>query len=178
MNDKQIAALFITHVLPAINAQSGMGAVKLARNYQQRQQGLDTAAIVYFHKIGDRRHGHVKRKDVLAVDAFTHTELQVYESTYQISAWVPQDPAQATALTESDVLNVVSSIMQSDSIMAAFRTAGVGILRVTDVRNPYIVDDRDRFEAVPTFDIVLTHSRQSVSTVPAVSTYEANIGRV
>jgi hypothetical protein len=91
---------------------------------------------------------------------------------------VPQDSKDVTSLTESDILNIVSGIMQSDTLLAAFRAAGAGILRVTDVRNPYIVDDRDRFEAVPSFDIVLTHKRKTVSAIPAVVTYEANVSRV
>lgn len=109
---------------------------------------------------------------------FDHADRQLYESTYQLSAWVPQDPASVNALTESDVLNIVSGIMQSDAIIAAFRASGVSLLRVTEVRNPYIVDERDRFEAVPSFDIVLLHHRETVSTLPAVVTYEANINRV
>lgn len=175
MNDRQIAALFMTHLLPALPV-----GVKLARNFQARQQGANTTPYVYFFKVGDHRHGSPARKGTLDSGAgtFTHTETQQYETTYQFSAWVPQDPKDTTALTESDILNVVSGIMQSDAILSAFRAAGVGILRVTDVRNPYIVDDHNQFEAVPTFDIALTHKRTSVSTIPAVVTYESNFGRV
>jgi hypothetical protein len=46
------------------------------------------------------------------------------------------------------------------------------------VRNPYIVDEYNRFEAIPTFDIVLTHDRTIGATLPAVVTYEAQIVRV
>lgn len=180
MNDKQMAALFMAQVLPAIQAAPGLSAVKLARNYQQRQQGADSTAYVYFVKLADRRYGSPAKKDVFDAQAgtFTHSEIQQYETTYQFSAWVPQDPKDVTGLTESDILNTVSSIMQSDAIISAFNAAGVGILRVTDVRNPYILDDHDQFEAVPSFDVILTHKRTSVSTIPAVATYEANVSRV
>lgn len=180
MNDKQIAGLFISILQPAITANANTATVKLARNFQPRQAGATNDAYVYFVKIGDHRYGHTQRKDVFDVDeeTFTHTELQVYESTYQLSAWVPQDPTNTSQLTESDILNEVSCIIQTDTVMAAFRTAGVGILRVTDIRNPYIVDDRDRFEAVPSFDVVLTHNRSIVTTNPAVVTYEANLSRI
>lgn len=180
MNDKQLAALFMAQLLPAIQAASGLAGVKLARNFQPRQQGANNSPYVYFFKIGDHRYGHPEKKDVWNATAgtFDHIEIQQYESTYQFSAWVPQDPKDVTGLTESDILNTVSGIIQSDLILAAFRVQEVGILRVTDVRNPYIVDDRDRFEAVPSFDVILTHKRTSVSTIPAVVTYEANMGRV
>lgn len=180
MTDKQIAALFMSHLLPAMQAQTALAAVKLARNYQATQQGAATGPYVYFFKVGDHRYGHVERCDVYDTDleVFTHTESQIYETTYQFSAWIPQTPGDVTSLTESDILNAVSGIMQSDTILAAFRAAGVGIQRVTEVRNPYFTDDRDLFEAVPSFDIILTHKRVTVTTLPAVVTYEARINRV
>lgn len=180
MNDKQLAALFMAQLLPAMQATSGLSGVKLARSFQSRQQGANSSPYVYFVKVGDHRYGHPERKDEYAAGSgdFTHTEIQQYESTYQFSAWVPQDPKDVTGLTESDILNVVSGIMQSDALLAAFRAQGVGILRVTDVRNPYIVDDHDQFEAVPSFDVTLTHKRTSVSTIPAVAAYDLNFGRV
>lgn len=180
MNDKQLAALFMAQLLPAIQSAPGLSGVKLARSFQPRQQGASSAPYVYFFKVGDHRHGSPQRKDVFdaSTSTFTHTEIQQYESTYQFSAWVPQDPKDVTGLTESDILNTVSGIIQSDSILAAFRSQEVGILRVLDVRNPYIVDDHDQFEAVPSFDVILTHKRVSVSTIPAVVTYEAHVGRV
>ena len=180
MNDKQLAALFMAQLLPAMQATSGLSGVKLARNYQSRIHGANSSPYVYFVKTGDHRHGSPARKDAYDPQTgdFTHTETQQYETTYQFSAWVPQDPKDVTGLTESDILNTVSSIMQSDAILSAFSAAGVGILRVTDVRNPYIVDDHDQFEAVPSFDVTLTHKRTSVSTIPAVATYESNFGRV
>lgn len=180
MNDKELNALFMAQLLPAMQAQPDLYGVKLARNFQQTQQGAATGPYVYFVKIGDRRYGHVERREIWdeAAGAFKHQETQQYETTYQLSAWVPQDSKDVTSLTESDILNIVSGIMQSDTLMAAFRDAGAGILRVSEVRNPYIVDDRDRFEAVPSFDLVLTHKRTTVSTIPAVVTYEANVSRV
>jgi hypothetical protein len=180
MNDKQLAALFMAQLLPAMQATSGLSGVKLARSFQSRQQGANSSPYVYFVKVGDHRYGHPERKDEYAAGSgdFTHTEIQQYESTYQFSAWVPQDPKDVTGLTESDILNVVSGIMQSDALLAAFRAQGVGILRVTDVRNPYIVDDHDQFEAVPSFDVTLTHKRTSVSTIPAVAAYDLNLSRV
>lgn len=180
MQDKEINVLFMAQLLPAMQAIPSLYGVKLARNYQQTQQGATTEPYVYFFKFGDRRYGHTKRREVWDTIAgtFKHQEEQQYETTYQFSAWIPQDVKNVTSLTESDILNTVSGLMQNDALMAAFRIAGVGILRVTEVRNPYIVDDRNRFEAVPSFDIVLTHKRTSVSALPAVATYDSIISRV
>jgi hypothetical protein len=180
MNDKQIAALFMAQLLPAMQANPDLTGVKLARNFQPRQQGANSSPYVYFVKLGDKRYGHTARRDKYdpAAQALKHTELQAYLSTYQFSAWVPQDPRDVTGLTESDILNIVSGIMQSDAIISAFQAAEVGVSRVTDVRNPYIVDEHDQFEAVPSFDVVLSHKRQNVSAIPAAETVEFNVRRV
>lgn len=180
MNDKQIAALFVSQLLPRMQAQTDLAGVGLARKYQPRQQGAATGPIVYFFKVGDHNHGSPQRRETYneAEVIFGQTQQQLVETTYQFAAWIPQDPANTSALTESDVLNIVSAIMQSDALITAFRAAGVGIQRVTDIRNPYFVDERNRFEAEPTFDIVLTHYRILSSTLPAVDTFEANISRV
>lgn len=180
MNDKQIFTLFRSLLLPAMQADTSLAGVELARNFQARQQGASSGSVVYFFKVSDRRYGHPKRRDVWNSNAnrFDTAEDQQYQTTVQFSAWIPQDPSNTSSLTESDILNMVSGIMQSDAMLTAFRAAGVGILRVADVRNPYIVDERDRFEAVPTFDIDLTHTRTRTTTTPAVVAYEANISRV
>lgn len=180
MRDKQLNALIMAQLKPAMVATSGLADVLLTRNFQPTQQGATTGPAVYFVKLFDKRYGQTARKDTYQPTPgdFTHAERQQYETTYQFSAMVPQLPVSATSLTESDILNMVSGIMQSDTILQAFRAAGVGIQRITEVRNPYVVDDRDLFEATPSFDIVFTHSRDVVSTIPAVVTYGANLSRV
>jgi hypothetical protein len=150
MNDKDLARL-IKSTLDPLMPQG----VALVRSNQPTQQGTPTGSAVYFTKLFDRRYGSPARLDVWDGETFVHTERQVYVSTWQFEATVPQ-PAE---LSPSDILNIVSGIIQSDGIIAAFRAAGVGVQRVTDVRNPYIVDDRDQFAAVPSFDIVLSHRR-------------------
>lgn len=180
MTDKELAALFMAQLLPRMQEIPELYGVALVRNFQPRQQGASKTSAAYFVKLGDRRHGSPKRRDVWneTAEQFEHEEIQQYETTYQFSAMVPQDPADVVALTESDILNLISGIMQSDTLLEIFRAAGVGVQRVTEVRNPYVVLDRDRFEALPTFDVVLTHNRIRRDTLPAVVAYDANISRV
>jgi len=180
MNDKALFALIRSTLLPQFALYPETAGVQLARSFQPRQAGTPSGAALFFFKVGDKRYGWPKRFDLFneAGEVFDHELRQQYETTIQFDAWVPQDPAQATAPTESDVLNTVSGIIQSDTVVQAFRAAGVGLQRVTEVRNPFVVDDRDRFEAVPSFDIVVTHFRVLAATVPTVVTYDANIHRV
>jgi len=180
MRDMPLNQLIMAQLGPLMAADPDLAGVQLVRNFQPLPAGATTGPTVYFVKITDKRYGSSKRKDVWNIpdEQFDHAEIQTYETSYQFSAWIPQDVADPDRLTESDILNIVSGIMQSDTILQAFRAAGVGVIRVTEVRNPYEVDDRNRFEAVPSFDIVFTHTRERVTTLPAVVTYDARISRV
>ncbi len=75
-------------------------------------------------------------------------------------------------------MNECAAIIQSDSARKTLLMQGVGILRVTDVRNPYFTDDKDNFEASPSFDFVLTHRQTRMSTDPIIDTYQADITNV
>lgn len=147
-------------------------------------QGRPSGPAVLFQKVGgDRRYGWVKREDVPDPDEPTqmiHRETQFYESTYQFEAVGP--PAQPgvtlPTATPSDLVNLTAGIVQSDAFMAALRLAGLAVLRVTQVRNPFMQNDRDQFEAVPSFDLVVTHEQIMLSTTPAAVVGELRMARV
>jgi len=72
-----------------------------------------------------------------------HIETQFYETTFQVAAWSIQDPSILDSVTASDLANIVAGIMQSDSARLTLADNDIGILRVTDVTNPYFVDEKD-----------------------------------
>ena len=186
MTDKELEALFVARLdamMPEDPVLSVIPGLTVAAGFQTRQQGKNDDACVYFFKIGDKRYGWKASKNTFVapvppdpVGTMTHTETQLYESTFQFMALAPQGPDSVT--TESDILNLVAGIIASDANLAALQAQGVGILRVTDVRNPYFTDDRDRFVASPSFDVVFTHKRVRVSTDPVLVKYDAAVFRV
>ena len=125
-------------------------------------------------------YGYVERKDqwIEEDEIMRHTESQWYETVFQVDALAIQDPSNVTQLTASDIVNYVSSILQSDVALGTFKGQGVGILRITDIRNTPFVDDRDRFEYMPSFDFTLTHEQVIISESPVVLIEEFNIARV
>jgi hypothetical protein len=134
-------------------------------------QGINTNPTVYFYKVFNRRFGFLRREDVWDVNtsAFIHTESQYYETQFNVSALVLQNPQDLTIPTASDLVNEVASIMQSSATLDTLNSAGVGILRITDITNPYFVDDRDNFEASPSFDFVLVYLNERTSTSPQIT---------
>lgn len=176
MRDNELIALIIDTVVSQ-EAAAGIPGLPLKQAYQPTQQGVNTGPTGYLHKIGDRRVGFPLVSDRWDPDLekMVHTELQKYETTIQFSALATQDPKTPERYTASDILNLVAYTLQSSAAIAAFEAAGVGVLRVTDVRNPYFLDDRQRFEASPSFDATFTHQRVVVTYSPVVSVEEYQI---
>ena len=153
--------------------------VTIASN-QPTQQGIPTAPTVFFFKVSDKRYGFLQRTDRwdTLLQEMVHTELQPYETTFQVSTLVLQSPATPNQYTASDLCNEVSSIMQSDNARDILYNNNIGILRVTDISNGYFVDDRDNFEASPSFDFVLTHYQERISVGNSATGVDLGIYRV
>lgn len=105
----------------------------------------------------------------------TNQTTQQYETTFQMMTLATQNPSTPNQQTASDILNAIAYILQSDSTVQTLEAQGIGILRVTDIRNPPFVDDRDRFEFGPSFDFTLTHKQVISSTVPILQSEEVDI---
>ncbi|WP_422930138.1 phage gateway protein [Singulisphaera sp. PoT] len=152
-------------------AVAGIPGTPIKQAFQPTLQGANTQPTAYLHKIGDRRVGSPRRSDVWDQEngVMLHTELQKYETTFQMSALATQDPKTPTQYTASDILNLIASILQSSTTIAAFEAQGVGILRVAEVRNPYFLDDRMQNEASPSLDFTLTHDQVVASAVPVIA---------
>lgn len=169
--------------LPIINAgliARGFNNVTVSQSYQPTQQGVFSGPSVYFFKVSDKRYGFLDRVSYWdeVNSQMVHTETQDYETTFQVNALSIQDPSDTDSITASDLVNTVSAILQSDSTVETLNSLDIGILRITDVRNPYFIDDKDRFEASPSFDFTLTHKQIYTTTVPVTLTIEPNIYRV
>ena len=179
MKEKQLTALVVAVIREGLAALSN--TTKVVASYQPVQQGVATTPTIYIFKIGpDKRYGFLKRSDKWDAIAgvMVHSEIQVYESTYQISGLVIQDPAILTGDTAADLCETVASIINGDVGRQKLQDAGVGILRITNVRNPPFSDDRDRFEFSPNFDFTLTHQDVRLSQSPVVTAIEVDIKRV
>jgi hypothetical protein len=176
MTDNQLFALIINQI-NLMKTAAGIPDVIVKQSFQPTQQGVNTKPTAYLHKIGDNRYGYPAWSEVWDADTNTmiHGDAQQYQTTFQMSALAIQDPAVPSNFTAADILNRIAYILQSQPTVAAFEAQGVGILRVTDVRNPYFMDDKGRNEASPSFDFILTHKLIIMSTSPIITKTELNI---
>jgi hypothetical protein len=179
MRDNDLIRLF----LPIINTGlvvAGFTDVVVKQSNQPTQQGINSGPTVYFFKVGDKRYGYLRRDDEWDENdnLMVHTEMQYYETTFQISALVMQNPKTPYQYTASDLINQAAAILQSDNTISTLEASDVGILRIGEIRNPYFLDDRDQFEAVSSFDFVLTHNQTIISSQPIITKVNFEIDRV
>lgn len=176
MTDNQIIRLF----LPLLNA--GMTAygysVIIKQSFQPTEQGADSEPQLFFTKVSDKRLGHPQRKSVwdTLLGKQIDTDTQLMEATYQITALVRQ--TSSSEKTASDYAHTAAMLMNGAEFISTLKASGVGILRITDVRNPYMKDDRDQFQASPSFDFTLSFNRDIIRDGKAVSLIEIKTERV
>lgn len=174
MTDNQIYAIlfpFIRQMLPIY----GVRGCEVVQGFQQQKQGPATAPSVVIHKIADKRYGFPHRTDewVEYWAEMVRTETIQMESTFQVNGL-----GVVNGSTTMDIVGTVASILQSDAFLEVLRAAGMGVLRITDIRQTYFHDDRDQYAADPSFDFVLTHKHVYVSTANRIDEFEYQIKRV
>lgn len=151
------------------------------RAFQPRQQGAPEGPAIIVNHSGTRQIGFPKRfsKQLNPPDGdWVKVQGQRYESTYHIEALIPQSPAEPNAMTESDVLNVARFILQSDEAVAVLTPQNIGVLRVTDLRSNYIVDDKEQNENVPFFEVTFSHRIEFSAAVPLIDVFKTVFNRV
>lgn len=179
MLDNELIALVISTII-AQEAYANIPNTPIKQAFQPTQQGVNTDPTAYMFKVGDRRIGSPYRADVwnVSCSSMEHTELQKYETQFQISVLSTQDPTNTSQYTASDILNLIAYILQSSTTIAALEAQEIGILRIEQVRNPAFIDDRQRYEFHPSLDFTLTHNQAIMTTVPVLETTELQIYRV
>jgi hypothetical protein len=157
----------------------GFDNVVVQQANQPTQQGIPTAPTVYFYKTHTRRYGFLGRHDNWdgLSNRMVHNERQYYETTFRFQFLVLQN-VKMPAYTAADLADEVASILQSDKTLAILNAQKVGVLRITDIVNPYFTDDRDNFEALPSFDFVMLYLNDRISANPIVDSFESGIYRV
>lgn len=178
MNDNALIQLF----LPIITAQllvDGFTNVIVQQYDQPTQQGITRLPTVFFQKVYNHRYGwgHAYNKWNTVTHQEDLHEDQWHETHFQFFTMVVPNLLQPISYTAADLANEVASILQSQATRVTLMASNVGILRISEITNPYFQDDRDQFEATPTFDFILTSLETRVSIVPTVTEFVVDIVR-
>ena len=154
--------------------------IDMRQSMQPTAEGIPEGPCLFAHLVTDVRHGWPQRKDQWNADAeeFQHVESEQMLTTLQFSAQAPRNPADLTALTPGDYAKAAAAAMQSDVFLADLRAAGVGVLRIGQVRTGYTTGDRDEFDPDPSFDVTFTHRDETVEVIRPIESLEIEIHRV
>lgn len=179
MTDKQLLILIRAQLLAGLVRQ-GDTTTQVIASHQPRSQGRADGPALYVYKLMDHRYGWQHRKQEYDAESgdISVTEKQYMETSFQVTALYPQDPADTTGPTASDLAHRAAMVVNSMLFSAALKTAGVGVQRIMDVRNPYFDNERGQFEASPSFDFTVSHTRCIVDADNAVHAAELNQTRV
>lgn len=179
MTDDQVWETLIALLTPLFIAETGLTDAVIQQAQQPTQQSAPDPEFITMHRIHSRRYGWTEKKSQynLGNNNFDAVDTQLIEATFQAQAFKTINPS-VSSLTPYDMALVLAGIMQLDATLDSLRTSGLNIYRITDVRVPYFVDDRQRVEQTPSFDFTLVHERAITSTVPVVEAQELDINRV
>jgi hypothetical protein len=160
-------------------AGTDMAAAKVKRSFPGTQIGADTGPTLYVQKLFDMRLGSPQRKYVWDPDTldFVAQLLQKYATTFQVTGVFKEAP-NYEGFDASDLANEAAAYLQNDAALDAFWFVGLGVERVTQVRNPPFTDGQDQYEFLPNFDFVLTHDQITLSRTPSAVGTELRIARV
>jgi hypothetical protein len=179
VTENELYALIISTMQSGFTALS-VTDIAIKQSYQPDQQGANTGPTIYLHKLSDKRYGSAQvseNYDSLG-QKIDHTEKQFMESTFQAMVLATQFPTKPGKPTAADLANMAAYTIQSDAGRAALRTGGAGILRVQQIVNAPIFNDRDRNQFAPAFDFTLEHEQVIISQSNIVETIEYRIDRV
>jgi hypothetical protein len=180
MKDNALFIFLRSFLLEALPAR-GFSDVLVKQSYQPQQQGRASQSAVYLHKILDRRYGSRAVKEFFDKEngVMTRTEEQVIETTIQFNALAsPRDPADDDEMTAADILKAVAACLQSPDFIYAGKEAGVQALRIQEIRNTPVQNDRDQFEFEPSFDAVFTHADVFTQTIESITHFKPGFNRV
>jgi hypothetical protein len=172
LTDNNLISTVLSIINDALIEQSYTD-VTVRSSFQPTMVGIPSNPSVYLHKIYDYRYGSLKKKDTWDAGDLKmyHQEEQVYESTFQISTLVTQDPANLNdpGYTASDLATTVSFILQSDKAASILAANEIYILRIVNIPSSWMSFDRDRYQDNASFDFILTYNRDIISEIGTIT---------
>jgi len=158
----------------------GYTDVEVVASAQPTQEGITSGAGIFFQKSSARRYGFPRA--TYRWDNLNNVELYelkyFLETSFQFRALSRANPTDSTAPTASDLLDASATILQSDPVIYALSSQGVGLSVISDEPVTYFTDDQDKFEQAPYFTLTLSHSYIISRQSTAINTVSPGIYRV
>lgn len=177
MTDAELGVL-ITSQLTAALSLAGVTNGVVQRDYQPQAAGPNKAPTLVYHVIADRRYGWPARNYAQSSQPGIMSQgyRQQHETTIQVTGY--SDETSGATWNAGDLTALAAAWCASDEFRAAVRLKGGGVLRVTDIRRPFIRDERDQNAMAPSFDVTITHARTLKLPVHEIDRFQTGLRRV
>lgn len=136
---------------------------------QPTQQARTDAGAVYFSVLHDDLYGWpgAKLEYNSVKDNFTQTETQHTILNLQVSVLLPQIPEEST-MTPKDLAKILAARINSRNYRRLMQADKYLAMRITSIRQPWQENDREQFEAMPSFDVQLAYDYSITEEVPRI----------
>jgi hypothetical protein len=179
MDELELQILVRSSLITLLAAQ-GYGDWHVTAEYQPTPQGREAGPVLYFFELPENLYGWQGRKAIYdrTTGVMLRKEVQMYRSGFQVQGLYETPPDAVTGPTAATITRVAAMLINSQGFRKLLRAQGVFMERVTDIRKPYMRNDRDHFEQVPSFDFTCTHERSIIQQSTAASRVESRFMRV
>lgn len=162
MRDNDIMKILIAELKILLN-DNGLSDVKIKQSYQPTQQKTSNDRSIFIHKISNPQVG-----TGISYNGDIRIQKYLKRASYQFDALAQQDPSDINSLTASDILTTAADLLQSYGGIRVLGKNGVNIERVTDVRQAYFINNNDRNESSPSFDLTVNYEHNYETQTPAI----------
>lgn len=152
---------------------------EVGRNQQPTNQytGADkddpikTRIFLYSITKGNDGHGRAYTQGV----DFTRTDFQQKSKSIQVSVVHSFDYTDVNARTPEDVADLVHDLLDSPDAIESLRSKGIFVQNVGDVRPIFFVNDKDRNEQTPNFDLLVNYSSAITKAADYVDVVDSDV---
>lgn len=141
----------------------------LKANQTEPQGRVERAA--YISRIATVPYGWQKHK---TRQGDTSME-QNRQDTWQIQCYTPNDPANPTQQTATDLAELLRMLIQSPQYIAGLQAQGIGVQIPSAVRPLVFRNESDQYEDYPTFDFTVSYKSSIILPENQIDSFEPGI---
>lgn len=153
--------------------------VQVQRVYRQPTQSAATGPLVTLFRVNNQRVGALGKTEKWDRDnqVMNQEETWRQELTIQAGAIVPLSMDE-NSFTGGDVMELLAVYLHGDEALKILAKDGLGILKITDIREIPYEDDADQVSVYVTFDFTLAYTQSRFRKIPVAEREEFIIHRV
>lgn len=147
------------------------GIAGVRQGWQPFQQNTPTNPVVFFSLVSAVMTGTPSRSDAWDADTqkMVHIEAQQMEVMYQINALGKRSQTETDIPTSYDLVRMACRRLQSDAGIAELRSKGISIFKITDIRNPSFLNDKEQFTQNSSADFDVSYTEVIITPMETIN---------